>query len=268
MPSWIAHLTAQADTSAGPTVVDWIGGVASLIQALAILAGGIWAYLKFVRGRLNLPRATLKHEIRSYHAEGQLLLHVNTVIANPGSIVLRIEKGIIRIQQVLPLSGAILAAVREGKDPELSQRREFPWPLVGARSSSWGPKELEIEPGETDEVAADFVLSDDVRTIEVYTYFENVQRKRKYEQDEPIGWGLTTLYEIAPEQEPMALVLGEDVGEASKSDLGGQLGIALPGWLEGRVLYQQTPKPTPSPLPKASSPPEDEPPKATERESE
>jgi hypothetical protein len=42
---------------------------------------------------------------------------------------------------------------------------------------------LKLEPGEADEMTADFFLeADDLRLVEVYTYFRNVK-------DKAIGWG-------------------------------------------------------------------------------
>jgi len=49
---------------------------------------------------------------------------------------------------------------------------------------------VKIEPGETDEVSADFFLDDPtLELMEVYTYFKNVSA-------EGIGWHLTTLYDV------------------------------------------------------------------------
>jgi hypothetical protein len=66
---------------------------------------------------------------------------------------------------------------------------EVLWPELGVRKPTWADKDLEIEPGENDEVAADFVIPNDAKTIEVYSYFENAQKK----QERPVGWSVTNL---------------------------------------------------------------------------
>ena len=60
-------MTPTPSPSPDPTVL-WVHGstwdvIGSIVQAAAIIVGGIWAYLAFVRGRLRLPRASLRHTI-------------------------------------------------------------------------------------------------------------------------------------------------------------------------------------------------------------
>jgi hypothetical protein len=117
---------------------------------------------------------------------------VNVVITNPGTVVLRLRRATLRIQQVLPLYGDIRRAVAEGRDPVLPGEREALWPELGARELS--DLQIEIEPGENDEVAADFVVREGVQTIEVYTYFENAQKRGR-----AMGWSQTTLYDLNPD---------------------------------------------------------------------
>lgn len=121
-----------------------------------------------------------------------VLVHVNVVITNPGTVVLRLRRATLRIQQVLPLYGEIRRAVAKGRDPVLPGEREAVWPELGARELS--DLQIEIEPGENDEVAADFVVRQGVQTIEVYTYFENAQKCGR-----AMGWSQTTLYDLNPD---------------------------------------------------------------------
>ena len=232
MDGGIVALLAQTEPQSGPSATDWIDAGATIVQSLAIVAGGIWAYLKFVRGRLNLPRASLKHQIVHYQAEDCILLHVNTVITNPGSIVLNLLEGLIRVQQVLPLKDPVRDVVIAGGDPVREGELEVRWPRLGERRSKWADNGLEIEPGETDEVASDFLIPRSAGTIVVYTHFENAQKKRP----QPIGWGLTSLYELKPSLE----MLGANIGLG----IGGQ---GLPIGTTEPADFQQPPKQPPGP---------------------
>jgi hypothetical protein len=83
------------------SATDWISAWAALIQALAILVGGVWAYYKFVRGRTFAPRA----EVRVH---GKLLadgstrgISVAASLQNPGETRLPIRAPIVTADAVL-----------------------------------------------------------------------------------------------------------------------------------------------------------------------
>jgi hypothetical protein len=175
-------------------ILTWpVSAWVDLVQAGAIIVGGLWAYMLFVRGRQKYPRASLTHQIMHKPLnEEKGLLRVKTQISNPGVIVLRMTHARVEVQQVLPL-GAELESLEE-EDFSNPERREIPWPLISSRSSEWQRKEFEIEPGEADEVIWDFLLPREIETIAVYSYFRNVKKRFR-----DIGWGLTTLYDFKEE---------------------------------------------------------------------
>lgn len=172
--------------------------IAALVQTAALLVGGAWAYLRFVKGRLWYPRASLRHTISHRPVEGgRVLLRVHTGITNSGNVILPIRDAIFRVQQVLPLADEVLRAVQAGEDAVEEGALEVVWPGLAERVHKWPPKEIEIEPGETDEIICDFVLDEakDIETVQVYGYFENSRKRRRRR---PIGWGLATLYDMSP----------------------------------------------------------------------
>jgi hypothetical protein len=122
---------------------------------------------------------------------------VHTGITNSGNVILPIRDAIFRVQQVLPLADEVLRAVQAGEDAVEEGALEVVWPGLAERVHKWPPKEIEIEPGETDEIICDFVLDEakDIETVQVYGYFENSRKRRRRR---PIGWGLATLYDMSP----------------------------------------------------------------------
>jgi hypothetical protein len=181
-----------------PVLFGWpISAWKDVVEAAALVLAGFWAYMLFVRGRQRFPRASLTHRITHRNLpDGQVLLHVNVLVANPGLIVLRIKEAEARVQQLLPLPDDVREAIELGKDPVPKGEREVPWALLSERTCEWKKRQFEIEPGEADESTWDFVLPSDVHTVEVYNYFRNAKKRRK-----DIGWGLTTLYDVRPAAE-------------------------------------------------------------------
>ncbi len=171
--------------------------IEGLLTAAAIILGGIWSYMLFVRTRQRYPRANLKHRIthRLLGNKKQLLV-LDIVIENTGDVLLSLASAVVRIQQVLPIHASLEDSIHTGEPvPEKENEKEFPWPLLASRKSKWGKGEFEIEPGESDQVTYDFFLDDELETVRVYAYFENEKKKRR---KKPIGWGITTLYDLRP----------------------------------------------------------------------
>lgn len=75
----------------------------SLITSLALLIGGIWAYFKFLRGRIYKPRMELNVECQIYLQKNNLVrLHVRVILKNVGLSRVNInrENSAVRIYRV------------------------------------------------------------------------------------------------------------------------------------------------------------------------
>lgn len=170
--------------------------IQAILTSAAIAVGGIWSYLLFVRTRQKYPRANLKHDLTHRPlGDGFVVLSVKGNISNAGEVLLSLASAQTRVQQVLPPPADLLDAVKKAKDPVREGDTEVRWPLLYSRQSKWGKGEFQIEPGESDAIHYDFILNDQVRTVEVYTYVRNERVRRR-----DIGWSVTTLYDITSRQ--------------------------------------------------------------------
>lgn len=171
---------------------DFANIVQAFFTSLAILIGGVWSYMLFVRKRQKYPRASIKHRIVCKPiTNNKLLLHVAITIKSTGEVLLSLVSGEIHVQQVLPPTTDLLGLIDQGLDPVEEGRCEVSWPMVCSREFSWTKGEIEIEPGESDEFCYDFIIDASIKTIEVYSYFKNAKKRKS-----DIGWGLTTVYDI------------------------------------------------------------------------
>jgi hypothetical protein len=172
------------------TAVEVAEGIATI---LAIVVGGIWSYMLFVRTRQKYPRASVTHRIthRPLDSERQLVV-VDVILHNTGEVLLSLESSETRVQEVLPLPSGLLGS--DNATPVRDGSTEVEWPLLESSERTWKQGEFEIEPGEVDQVTYDFIVGSDVETIRVYSYFRNTTKEKKQ-----IGWGLTTLYDLQKE---------------------------------------------------------------------
>ena len=160
------------------------------LTSLAIIVGGISAYLAFGRKREKFPRARLKHTFAVVRMDdGQRILRVQLDVENIGDTLLGIGWVLNRVQQVLPR-----AITADGAfDPKPSDAEpEIAWPTIpdGERNIRFKLGGREIEPKETDEFHFDYQLDPDVETVQVYSFTENAHKSE-------IGWMTTTLLDLS-----------------------------------------------------------------------
>lgn len=171
---------------------DFADIVHSFFTVLGIVVGGVWTYMLFIEKRQRYPRAKATHAITHKPlGHNSVLLHVTTDISNSGEVLLRLESGFTRVQQLLPPPPEVVAAIKKGGDPVPAGKTEYPWPLVGERTWDWKAQPHEVEPGENEEVHCDFVIADTHSTVEIYTYVRNEAKPNR-----EIGWNLTTIYDL------------------------------------------------------------------------
>lgn len=161
---------------------------------IALIVGGAWTYWLFVQDRQKYPRATIRHRIRHWRiGEGKILLHVDVVMRNTGNVLISIVESRTTVQQVLPVSEDIRQTIRAGGDLIQDGQSDVEWPTIGDIQLRYPKDECEIEPSESQEIEHDFILGDDVRTVQVYSHVRNVRKK-------DLSWDLTTLYDITDSQ--------------------------------------------------------------------
>ena len=176
---------------------DTFADLTSIVQAAAnvavLLLGAGWTAYLFKNRRGKFPRANITHEIIDRRIEAdKILLRVDVSIANVGDVLLQIEHGIVRVNQMLPVTENLLEDINADGGIDDFNVVETKWPNLAAREQDWLIEMFEIEPAETDEVNYDFVIPFGVKTVEVYTYFRNAKKRPR-----EIGWGHTSIHEIS-----------------------------------------------------------------------
>jgi hypothetical protein len=175
------------------TIVGIGGSVATM---LALLVGGLWTYLLFVRKRQKYPRARLRHRIT--HRDiglDKVLLHVDVMVSNTGDVLVSLVELVTRVQQVLPLPDRVSDNILAGKDPVKRGTSEVEWDELHSHKLKWKQGECEIEPGDSQQISHDFILDAEMQTVEVYSHVTNESKRPRR-----LGWDLTTLYDLPPPQ--------------------------------------------------------------------
>ena len=191
--------------------------VASVIQSvatvIAIVVGGVWTYVLFVENRERFPKAAVDHDVSRVQLDGdRALLRLVVRIENSGKGLLRLTEGEVRVQQILPLSEC--SPGDAARCPKRLVEANQPVPELGQRIAEWpitaywatptaqpgnhpqAVLDVELEPGEQEFLSFDFIVSEKVRAVQVYSYFMNPEK-----QDQGIGWKHITFHELTKEAE-------------------------------------------------------------------
>ena len=167
--------------------------VAEIVQGfgvgVAALLGIIWSRFLWGRHREGYPWAKITHRIGTIPIGDHTVVRLTVEIQNVGKVLMQIDKGHARVQQLLPCTDEQLRKLRDGEN-EAKNKPELDWFQLGEKERlDW---KVEVEPGESEELYFDFVLPPGVERIALYSHFEN---RSKHGRDE-LGWSKTTTHEL------------------------------------------------------------------------
>ena len=180
---------------------DAASTIQSVLTMGAIVLGGVWTYMLFVRQRLSFPRINLDMAAETVTlSDTGRMVRVSVFLKSAGSVVVRSACAQLRLRQVAPVHHSIrhvADAIGKGYDPVPAGKARIEWPMLVGREWNWSQKQFEIEPGEKDSLHADFFIDKDVSTIELYFFMRNSRKRRK-----GLGWTITRLSTLQ-EERPM-----------------------------------------------------------------
>ena len=169
--------------------------VQSSVTAVAIVVGGIFAYYKLQLFRDLEPHLTITHEV-SHRFIGDSYVHIAVTanLRNSSRVKIELREGKFRLQQIKPASDEeverIFAEVFIDAEYE-----EFQWPILNEVPRFWNERVLIVEPGATYRETQEFIVSSDIESVMIYTYFYNIDSRQSFQVAQ--GWDETTVYDIA-----------------------------------------------------------------------
>ena len=156
-----------------------IGATLQAMQAAAtitaLVLGGIWTYLLFVEQRQLFAHLKTEHHVTHVSLpDNRILLMVDVVQTNVGSVRVTLTSGDVKISTLDPLDLDVT---------DVSSAWNFQ-----AENPNIPGGDLLIEPGESDQIHYEFILSDDA-PLRIYTYYKNPTTQGN------TGWVTYSLYD-------------------------------------------------------------------------
>ena len=164
--------------------------VQSVITSAAILVGGAFALFKLQLFRDFQPHLTISNAV-SHRRIGESYVHIDVTatLHNSSKVKMELREGFFRLQQVAPAIDeeveALYAQVFWDQEHSYLQ-----WPTLDDARRDWDKGMLIVEPGESHQETYEFIVSRDVESVIIHTYFYNPY------SSSPEGWGATTVHDI------------------------------------------------------------------------
>ena len=189
--SWMSG--AQSGEFVLGRFISAVGLLQPLVTALVLVVGGIFAYRKLQLFRDFEPHLTVTQSVSS-RAVGSQYAHiaVTATLRNSSKVRVEVRECLFQIHQVQPLSDDdvehyYVEAFREDGSAYIE------WPIIDEVMRRLEPNEIVIEPGAYHHEPCEFILSRNVTTVLVYSYFFNTAYSENGQSAQ--GWSATTVHD-------------------------------------------------------------------------
>ena len=162
-----------------PSKLSRVKSAAAIAQWVATMIATIVAVTWFIDRREASLKANITHTVIHRQIDDkQTWVRVSIEISNQGKRLLDLKSGLFSIHQILPLKSDDIPILKDYR---------VDWPLIGKPCKR--ELNIKIEPGEADHLDHEFIIPNNVRTVEIYSYFQNPENSE-------IGWPKSTVYDL------------------------------------------------------------------------
>ena len=155
---------------------DVVGIVQAFVWAFLIVAGGIFAYRKLQLFRDFEPHLTITQAV-THRPIGTQYVHiaVTATLHNSSKVKVEIRQGFFRLMQIAPIDDDdvehLYSQAFDSNDSDGIP--DIQWPLLDMLPRASSTNSLVIEPGETHLEPGEFIVSNEVKTVLLYSYYYN-----------------------------------------------------------------------------------------------
>ena len=188
--SWSVQLTTD-----GQDFMQSSRSFQAIATVTLICVGGIFAYRRLQLFRTFEPHLTISHNVRHrFIGDNYTHIDVTATLHNGSKVQVELRQGFSLLQLVSPVSDEHIEAIYEERLADRSGNQQLQWGTLEEIHSEWESGELIIEPGESHPETYEFIVSNGVESVIIYTYFYNPRFSSGANSAE--GWKATTTYDM------------------------------------------------------------------------
>ena len=174
------------------------GDSARLFQAVGaitvIFVGGSFAYWRLQIFRTLEPHLSISHEV-SHRRIGERYVHiaVTAKLFNNSKVKIELRRADFLLQLVSPVTDE--EVVTRYADTFVHRKaRDIQWETLEDIGRAWAEGESTIEPNESHQETCEFIISAEVSSVLIYTYFYNSRYSDNARTAQ--GWSATSVIDI------------------------------------------------------------------------
>ena len=176
-------------------IMDSARSVHAIGILVAICVGGVFAYQRLQLFRTFEPHLTISHRIDHRPiGDSYTYIHVTATLHNSSKVQVELRNGYFLLQQIAPETDEQI----ENLYVEVYVDRKYvdlQWTTLEKSDRNWDKGELVVEPGESHPETCEFIVSRDIESVMIYSYFYD-QRFSQGTGPER-GWLSSTVCDIA-----------------------------------------------------------------------
>ena len=187
--SWSVQLTTD-----GQDFMQSSRSFQAIATVTLICVGGIFAYRRLQLFRTFEPHLTISHEV-AHRFIGDSYVHIDVTanLHNSSKVQVELREAFFMLQQIAPETDEHI----EHLYAQVFIDREYDdirWTTLERFERDWNHGELIVEPGESHPETHEFIVSRDVKSVMIYSYFydQRYSARSDYER----GWLASTVYDI------------------------------------------------------------------------
>jgi hypothetical protein len=200
----------MADSSPKKDINAKLQAIQAALTIVAIVVGGLWAYMLFIKQRQQYAHLKIEHQVTHVLLpKHRILLIVDVNHSNVGTVKVSLTSADVKIYSLRQQSPTAEAIEQVNGSRFSADEPDLLWDIQAERKATWDPQrnmflemlarfrntrtnpdERVVEPGESDQLHYEFILSDDAWPLLIYSYFENPTIT-----DRNIGWVTRSLYD-------------------------------------------------------------------------
>ena len=169
--------------------------VQAVVTAIAILAGGYFAFSRLQIFRTFEPHLTISHRV-SHRRLSDSYMHIDAtaILQNNSKVQIELREGFVRLQGISPISDEEAESLYDGISED-GEDEDPQWPVLEDIEHVWGESRLVVEPGESHAETFEFIIrASAYESVLIYTYFFNPRASKN--GGSATGWSATTVYDI------------------------------------------------------------------------
>jgi len=156
---------------------NWASLIQTIVGVFAVFIGGYWSWHTYKLDEGDLPHAEISQSVSQWKLSNSHR-YVSAVfeIKNTGNTRLSITCGEMYIQQILPIPDAsfVTNKLRPFYDNRAAQPLSIPWEVIQDQgiTTDLSTDDESMGPGESDHIAVDFLIPENVKVAVVFGVFQ------------------------------------------------------------------------------------------------